>query len=85
MFIAYNVNKSIERREKLMAQGTDKEPLKHVVARVPRDVHKALIVYTKIHDTNIQAVMIDLLEQYLRERGALPGQTPQSERLAQSA
>jgi hypothetical protein len=29
--------------------------------------------------------MIDLLEQYLRERGALPGQTPQSERLAQSA
>jgi hypothetical protein len=29
--------------------------------------------------------MADLIDQYLRERGALPGQTPQSERLAQSA
>ncbi|HUY79906.1 MAG TPA: hypothetical protein VMV29_24260 [Ktedonobacterales bacterium] len=67
------------------------EPLKHVVARVPRDMHKALIVYTKVHDTNIQTIMTDLLEQYLRERGVFPGQTTvpqgniQGERVAQSA
>jgi hypothetical protein len=78
----YTQNKPSEAKGASMANN---EPLKHVVTRVPRDVHKALMVYTKVHDTNIQAVMADLIDQYLRERGALPGQTPQSERLAQSA
>ena len=58
---------------------------RRIVARAPNDLHKALKIYADQHDTSIEAIVVDLVEQYLRTQNALPMQRTHHEMTAQPA
>lgn len=53
--------------------------------KVEPELHKALKHHAIEIDQDMSEIGARLIEQYLREHNALPGQAPQSDRLAQSA
>jgi len=80
---------STSRKVKSVAQMTAKGPIKQVSARVPLEMAKALDHCATDDETTIQAVVYQLVEQYLRDRGVYPRKPAQGniqgERAAQSA